>query len=176
MNSQLLLGLHCGGSFTRQGRSVKTDVSLRHRGLAGNHSSSSSFLQTVGSLVLLHDGLVRGAEGVGLQQRALVTFLVGGADGVRSVRHWRSRHSLDQPSPARPWCGATAAGQINLGPVRSLGSLAARGASRPQEERVLGGEAAVLGGDARQSQWSNHRVVCALKLEGDFRERVTNYN
>ena len=83
LNGELLLRLHRCWSFAGQGRSVKTDASLRHRRLAGHRPPT--FLQTVGSLVLLHDGFVWGAECVGLQQRSLVTFLVGGADGVGSV-------------------------------------------------------------------------------------------
>ena len=161
LNSQLLLGLHCCRSFSRQGRSVKTDTSLRHRWLATDHSSSS-FLKTVGSLVLLHDGFVRRAEGVGLQERSLVALLVGRTDGVRSVRDGGPRHALDQSCPARPGCGTSAAGEINLRSVRSLGSLASCGASWSQEESVLRGEATVLGRYAGESEGSHQRVVGAL--------------
>ena len=94
-----------------------------------------------------------------------MTLLVSGADGVRSVGDGGAGHPLDQPRPPHTWSGAPATGEISVRSVRSLGSLASCGTSRSQEQSVLRREAAVLGGDARKSKRSNHRVVDALKVK-----------
>ena len=99
-----------------------------------------------------------------------MTLLVSGADGVRSVGDGGAGHPLDQPHPPHTWSGAPAAGEISVRSVRSLGSLAACGTSRSQEQSVLRREAAVLGGDAGQSERSHQRIVDALKVKGTFRK------
>ena len=93
LDCQLLLGHHGCCCLARQGRSVNTQLSLRHRWLphGGIHVS---ILLTIDSLILLWYGLVRRSEGVRLEQRSLVTLLISRADGVRSVRYWWSGHSL----------------------------------------------------------------------------------
>ena len=99
-----------------------------------------------------------------------MTLLVSGADGMRSVGDGRAGHPLDQPRPPHTWSRAPATGEISVRSVRSLGSLAACGTSRSQEQSVLGREAAVLGGDAGQSERSHQGIVDALKVKGTFRK------
>ena len=107
-------------------------------------------------LILLLDRPVDGRiEGVRLEHRSLPLLLVSRADCVRAVRERGvSRHSGNQTAcPSGPRRGAAAgAGQFL---VRTIGSFDSVGAAGTQEESILRGETAVLGGDAGQTHWSH---------------------
>ena len=94
LRGQRLLSPHRRLRLPRHQGPVEADAPLGHGGPPHRRVSLPGFLAAVDSLVLLGNGLVWRREGVGLQQRPLVTLLVSRADGVRSVCHRRPGHSL----------------------------------------------------------------------------------